>query len=918
MRKWVIAAVAAAVVLAAGAAGGRWTYHRMFRDPLQVARQLLAKGQVQAAALELRQAVQNHPGNAVAQVRLAAVQLMLGDPVAAERELKAARAAGYKGADLTPLLARALLAQRRSKELLADFSPDGLPPADAADLWDTRGVADLSIGNVEAARYAAEAAERLEPRSADPVLLAARAAVAQRQPGWALALLDRALALDPRLTEALLLKAGILRLESRPNEALPVLDQAVATARKPLDVAAARLSRAGALLAAGEDAKALADAEALLRQTPKSPGGNYIKALAQVRAKDWRGADVTLQVIQPLLPQLPRGEYYLALVKANVGQVEQAAEAIAHYTARSPGDPDGWRLLARIALAAGRTQEAEQALARIAGIMPRPADEAASAAQAETPQELTRLAAVQLGSGDATAAAHDLDRSLDIMPSPADVAARAVTTALQVADLDRAAAALAVLARQPNTSRERLAALTGALRLAQFDLDGARAAFAEGVAAAPASVPLKLDLARVLMLQGRAAEAEALLLPVLAQAPADATVLGTMMDIYTATGRPDRARAVLDAAEAARPHDPGLQLTDAALTARSGDIAGALARLDSVPSELQRSPRLLTMRVRLLLGEKKLKEAIEAQRTLLQVVPNDLQARSQLVSLLVADHQEAAAVEVARTAASDHPGNSALLRTYVETTYRASGLDAALKLAETLRQDPANLPASQLLKGAVYLLAGRPADAEAAFAAELATTPFGALAIAEATALQAAGKADAARTQLTTWAASLPDPTVSEFLASLDIQTRQFQAAASALQGVLAGRPDDVVALNNLAWVYQQLNDPRAEALAHRAYLLGPGAQTADTLGWILTRRGKPTVGLLLLRQAAAQLPRDPSVQYHLAVALDDAGQHEQAGALLGAIMAQKVRFDEQDAARQLLQKLVPEQPVPPAAPAQQ
>ena len=208
-------------------------------------------------------------------------------------------------------------------------------------------------------------------------------------------------------------------------------------------------------------------------------------------------------------------------------------------------------------------------------------------------------------------------------------------------------------------------------------------------------------------------------------------------------------------------------------------------------------------------------------------------------------------------------------------TFRVSGIDAALALADKLRQDPTNLPAARLLKGAVYVAAGRPADAAAADAAETrAVAPFGALVIAEARALAAAGRIDDARARLADWLASQPDPTVADALATLEIGEKRMDAAAAALKQVLAMRPDDPVALNNLAWVYQQQHDPKAVTLARRAYLIAPAGQTADTLGWILTRQGQPAIGLLLLRQAAARLTRDPSVYLP---PRRGAGRHRQA-----------------------------------------
>jgi Flp pilus assembly protein TadD len=121
---------------------------------------------------------------------------------------------------------------------------------------------------------------------------------------------------------------------------------------------------------------------------------------------------------------------------------------------------------------------------------------------------------------------------------------------------------------------------------------------------------------------------------------------------------------------------------------------------------------------------------------------------------------------------------------------------------------------------------------------------------------------------------------------------------------VLATRPNDAIALNNLAWIYSQRDDKRARALAQRAYLLAPSPQAADTLGWILTRAGDAGLGTLLLRRAAQQLTRDPAVQYHLAVALKASGHAADASAVLGALLAKAGPFDERDRARALQAEL--------------
>ena len=110
--------------------------------------------------------------------------------------------------------------------------------------------------------------------------------------------------------------------------------------------------------------------------------------------------------------------------------------------------------------------------------------------------------------------------------------------------------------------------------------------------------------------------------------------------------------------------------------------------------------------------------------------------------------------------------------------------------------------------------------------------------------------------------------------------------------------------MNNLAWVYQQQGDKRAAGLAQQAYILSPGGQTADTLGWILVSGGDMARGMPLLRQAAAQAATDPRMLYHYAVALKDTGKRDEAIKLLNAVVANKAEFTEKTEAQKLLDEL--------------
>jgi Flp pilus assembly protein TadD len=169
-----------------------------------------------------------------------------------------------------------------------------------------------------------------------------------------------------------------------------------------------------------------------------------------------------------------------------------------------------------------------------------------------------------------------------------------------------------------------------------------------------------------------------------------------------------------------------------------------------------------------------------------------------------------------------------------------------------------------------------------------------------------AGDREGAASVLREWLSNHPDDrAVSLVLVSYDLAAQRFDQAKAELEHILEKDPRNVVALNNLAWLYQRAGDPRARSLAERAYLLAPNlAQTADTLGWILVQEGQPAIALALLKEANGVPSAAPAIRYHLAVALNDSGHPEDAVPLLSEIVKPDVDFDEKPNAAKLLTKL--------------
>ena len=241
-----------------------------------------------------------------------------------------------------------------------------------------------------------------------------------------------------------------------------------------------------------------------------------------------------------------------------------------------------------------------------------------------------------------------------------------------------------------------------------------------------------------------------------------------------------------------------------------------------------------------------------------------------------------------------------------ERAHREGRLDEAIAgYRQLLVEDPANHQARWRL-GQACLARNDLHAAVAAFRAVHAAVPGSRSALALAESLLRAGSTEEARGVLRNWLAfRSEDVEVRRALASVELDAGHASAALHELELVLDAAPDDVMTLTTLAWLYDDAGDQRALVLAERARQLQPDAAgVADTLGWLLVRRGELQRGMQLLEQAHGAAPAEPAVAYHFAYALARAGDSSRAAAVLRELLAGTAVHEVRDEAQRLLLEL--------------
>jgi len=157
------------------------------------------------------------------------------------------------------------------------------------------------------------------------------------------------------------------------------------------------------------------------------------------------------------------------------------------------------------------------------------------------------------------------------------------------------------------------------------------------------------------------------------------------------------------------------------------------------------------------------------------------------------------------------------------------------------------------------------------------------LALRYARALRSAGQATKAIEAMESAQSRYPDNRQITFALALAYQEADRQnEAKEAYEKIIEAQPNNVIAINNLAWLYQQDEDPRAIEVAKRAYeLRSDSGAVADTFGWILFKEGQHNESVPILEKAHAADPESAEIGLHLADAYKAVGEQAKAKAIL-------------------------------------
>lgn len=892
---------------------------------LEEARDYVAKQEFSAAVIQLKNALRANPNNVDARFLLGEVYLRLGDAASAEKEFGAAIDRGMIGFEVKLRLGQTLLLQGKFEDLLSALPVDGFDDDSRPDAHVLVGRAHMGLKDFDDARASFDSAEALRPDGVEAKLGLARLHAESGEIDVAESFVDRALEINPQLPNAMLLKGEFSRLRRDLVGALGYFNSAVEL--QPRNIVGL-LGRAATLIDLNRDDEAIGDIDTVFKFFPNHPMAMYFLALTQSKSGEFVTAGDTLAKTGTSLSNYMPSIYLNGVINYALKNFEQAQTSFNRFLAVVPGHRVARRLLGATQIRSGEHADALETLmplvdaggsdARLNALMGSAymglsdytnATEYFEKAAAEEPGQgaiQTQLALSKLAGGDAEGAITGLESMIDEDPGAGQASVLLALVSLRNRDYDKAFAVATGL--QDRFPENPVAAnLIGAANLGRGQIDAARASFERALELKDDYFPALTNLAQIDIAENKFDQARARYQSILAQ---NGTYLSALYGLSNLALREDDragAKSWLEKAVTGNSDSPApaMRLIDFYLS--GGESAEALSTASQLALQFNDNADVLAALGRSQAASGDTTSAAATFRRMAVLVPNSPRAHSMVALALVSSQDPEGARTAFHSALALGPDFVLALQGLAGLEMREGNFDRALELAGTLRQTETGALTGDVLTGDIYMQMERPAEAIAAYEIAKGKQSSRALALRLYRAHLTLGETEPAVRQFQELVNSDPGSTANrQLLATGYLETEKYADAIVEYERLKKEDPDNaMMILNNLAWLYQQMDDPRAIETAEQAFALDPNsAPVIDTLGWITLNLGDNEKGLELLQKASALDPAEPEIRYHLVVALERSGRREDALRELNDLLSLGKEFKALDDAKALRARL--------------
>ncbi|MEM1144140.1 MAG: XrtA/PEP-CTERM system TPR-repeat protein PrsT [Pseudomonadota bacterium] len=888
-----------------------------------------------AAEIDIKTVLQQEPNNATARYLYGRYYTLTMNPEAAAFQYQRSLEAEVDPRAQSELAKVSFQSLGAEKFLEAYQTGDFVLVSNTAALAAVIARAHAALGNYEEARtWLSTAVERLDDAKAAGKATAVDTTYVQltqavfkgsidKEVSEAESMLEQLLEEQPDTSEAWSLLGRYAASDDRAERAAEMF--AKATAINPYRMGD-RLSFVKASIIAGNNEDARVELRKLKRALPKSPQINLLEGRLDFMDGDYEKAIQTLSGVLASLPDDPDALLLSGIANSRQKNYEIASRQLSKFVRLRPDNKQARLELARLRLETGEAEAAEEIAKTVLEEeeMNKPAlgllamalsGQGQYAESAQTFEQIAALApevaeaqsaagAQYLFAGDTERAIDQFREAVEASPEVEDNWARLVVALAQTDRRDEANEASEQFLEQHPQSPMALS-LAGRLALRDGNNQSAQEYFERALEIDSGNSTANDGLATVLMLQQDIGGAKAALQRSLKANPEDVNTALGLASLEERTGNIDAMVSVLQDAVQASPGDLRPRVALARHYIGQRDFQAALEVTEQIKGLHGDKPLLHESLARAYVGANRIPEALESSDRLIELEPENagylaLSARVQLA----AGRPERAEQQL-REALALSPGNARmsvlLVQALVAQNKRATAKEEIAGLTAELKESAQILN----LRGRLALADRQNGEAVDLLTSALEKRPNTVNKVLLSVANWRNGDRDRAVADLETWVKESPqDLVLRNELARRALELGRDAQARSEYETILGQSPDNVLALNNLAWLLKDGDTERALELISRAEKIAPDSpDIADTAAMVYYEKGDVRRALRYNERALRGSPGNPSLRYHRAQILIADKQPGEALTILDEI-ASGPAFADQQNARELLSTL--------------
>lgn len=895
-------------------------------DYLSRAEDYRAKGDPQASIVEAKNALREDPNNQEARLILGLGYSDLGNWSNAEKML--ARAYDDKGSlefSIRPVLARAKVSLGKYDEALqvagiANAMNDVLK----AEVFLVRGQALSGLKRYDEAVDSYKAAQKLNPQSHGPHLGFAVTALARNETDKARLHYAAAVKLAPKAVEVLLFGGHFELREGNKDESWRAFQKLIEIRpyRPDYFVARARVE-----IAMGKYDQAIKSLATPLKIAPSHPLTNYFVALAAYRKQDYQTAYNHAEIVLGVKPTDVSAQLLAGASGYALGQYEIALDKLKKVVSRAPHLESARQLFGELQMKTGdrrgayatlsslaKNNNASGSLLQMVGearlLLKKPEEgteylERAVAKDPDNVRARALLGVAAIDRGDLDKGIDDLKIAVGQNPKVPQHEIALVVSLLKAKRFNDALLATAKFREKWPKSAVGAVLLGGAYRGLRKPAN-AQAAFEKAFELEPGRADAGHNLAMMALRDQQTDKAVEYLRTILRHHPSHARTLVTLWRIELKRKKQSDMEPLLESAIKDNQNAVLPRLLYGKLLVSTKRLSKALSIILPALRDDPKNIELLDLAARAHLARREFSAAADYLRGFTEQQPNSAQAHYFLAVSFGGMRQVDEEIQyLQKTLELDNKHNLARVA-LVNALIRKRRFDDADKHLANLREQFPKSPTVTSLTGDLMAARGKPKEAILIYEAMPGfRTPQVTNKIAQLR--WSLNERAAAIAMLEEWVAKHPTDDINRvYLGTFLTQTGRSQEAKQVFKRLVKDNPDSWVANNEIAWaLYKNGAASQALSYARRARQLAPqAASVADTMGLIQLELGNVSEALVLLREAADNMPNSLETRFHLVQALVKNGQKVEAKKLLIGILDAKVQFDSKKDASALFEKL--------------